>query len=240
MRAFLYSLFLQWKLDLRNKDILLTYYLIPLAIFVFMGGIFTSINPTAKETLIQQMTVFGVTVGAILGTPTQLVNIYGTEIKKSYIVGNIPLWTVVVIHCLSALIHLFIMSMFILMIAPMVFNSIVPQNISMYFFNIIVLIIATLAIGSVLGLYVKSNSKITILSQLIFLPSIMLSGIMFPSEMLPSFLQKLGKILPATWGFQNMCANKLSPSNLLPLLLIFIFAALLVIYKLKRLITSRC
>ena len=76
MRAFLYSLFLQWKLDLRNKDILLTYYLIPLAIFVFMGGIFTSINPTAKETLIQQMTVFGVTVGAILGTPTQLVNIY--------------------------------------------------------------------------------------------------------------------------------------------------------------------
>lgn len=151
MRAFLYSLFLQWKLDLRNKDILLTYYLIPLAIFVFMGGIFTSINPAAKETLIQQMTVFGVTVGAILGTPTQLVNIYGTEIKKSYIVGNIPLWTVVVIHCLSALIHLFIMSMFILMIAPMVFNSIVPQNISMYFFNIIVLIIATLAIGSVLG-----------------------------------------------------------------------------------------
>lgn len=234
MSAFIYGLFLQWKQDLRNKEIMLTYYLVPLVFFGFMGGIFTSINPTAKETLVQSMTVFGITMGAILGTPTQLVSLYGSEIKKSYIVGKVPLWTGAVNNCLSALCHLFIMSMIILLIAPLAFNATLPKNIFIYIFNLLVFIMTTLVIGSALGLFVKSNSKLTMVSQLIFLPSVMLSGVMFPKELLPDILREVGKVLPATWGFQNICANKLNLSNLLPLILIFTFAIFLILYKLKR------
>lgn len=38
-------------------------------------------------------------------------------------------------------------------------------------------------------------------SQLVFLPSILLSGIMFPSELLPGVLGAAGRIFPASWGF---------------------------------------
>ncbi len=51
MKAFMYQFRLQWVLDLRNRGVLLTYYIIPLVFFAFMGGIFTTINPLAKETL---------------------------------------------------------------------------------------------------------------------------------------------------------------------------------------------
>lgn len=37
MNAFLYGVALQWKLDLRNKGILLSYYIVPLVFFAFMG-----------------------------------------------------------------------------------------------------------------------------------------------------------------------------------------------------------
>ena len=37
------------------------------------------------------------------------------------------------------------------------------------------------------------------LSQAVFLPTMMFSGIMFPTEMLPQPLQVAGRILPATW-----------------------------------------
>jgi hypothetical protein len=40
MSAFLYGVVLQWKLDFRNKGVLLTYYVVPLVFFAFMGGIF--------------------------------------------------------------------------------------------------------------------------------------------------------------------------------------------------------
>lgn len=49
MNAFLYGLFLQWKLDMRNKGIILIYYVVPLLFFGIMGGVFSSINPDSKQ-----------------------------------------------------------------------------------------------------------------------------------------------------------------------------------------------
>ena len=57
MKAFLYGTALQWRLDLRSKSLLITCYVVPLLFYALMGGIFTSINPESKATLIQSMTV---------------------------------------------------------------------------------------------------------------------------------------------------------------------------------------
>ena len=67
MSAFLYGAALQWKLDIRSKALLITCYLVPLLFFAVMGGIFTSLMPEAKSTLIQSMTVMGVSMGALVG-----------------------------------------------------------------------------------------------------------------------------------------------------------------------------
>ena len=52
-----------------------------------------------------------------------------------------------------------------------------------------------------LGVAVRDQAKLTMFSQLVFLPSILLSGIMFPSELLPGILGAAGRIFPASWGF---------------------------------------
>ena len=82
MGAFLYGVSLQWKLDIRSKTLLITCYIVPLLFFGIMGGIFTSVIPGAGDTLIQSMTVFGVTMGALIGLPPSLVEIYGSDNKK--------------------------------------------------------------------------------------------------------------------------------------------------------------
>ena len=113
MGAFIYGVLLQWKLDLRNKGVLITYYLVPLLFFGFIGMIFTSINPESKDTLIQSMTIFAITMGSFLGTPIPLVEQYSGDIKKAYKVGGIPLWSGAVNNAISAFIHLFITSVII-------------------------------------------------------------------------------------------------------------------------------
>ena len=82
MGAFICGVSLQWKLDIRSKTLLITCYIVPLLFFGIMGGIFTSVIPGAGDTLIQSMTVFGVTMGALIGLPPSLVEIYGSDIKK--------------------------------------------------------------------------------------------------------------------------------------------------------------
>lgn len=235
MEAFLYGILLQWKLDLRNKGILLTYYVIPLVFFGFMGGIFTSITPDTKSTLIQSMSIFGVTMGAILGTPIPISETYGSELKKAYKIGGIPMCIPLINNLISAFVHLFIMSTIIYFIAPAAFDASVPENTTMYFIVLAIFIVTSLSVGSILGLTIKTTSKLTMVLQFIFLPSLMLSGIMFPAKMLPASLAAAGMIFPATWGFEMMKANSMEFKLLLPLLIIIIICSCTSAWRIKRL-----
>lgn len=232
MKAFLYNLSLQWKMDLRNKHIFIIYYLVPIIFFLFMGGIFTSINPESKQTLVQSMTVFSVTMGAALGTPIALIEVYSSDILKSYKTGNLPVWVPLLNNFISAFIHLFIVTLIILAIAPLAYGASLPQNLGFYFLSLFCFLFASISIGSVLGLLIKDVSKLTLLGQIIFLPSIMLSGIMFPSNMLPEFVQYIGYIFPATLGFLGMTAFEVW--HMLVLLGIFLIMSALAIFRLKK------
>lgn len=237
MKAFLYSVLLHWKLNIRNKEILVHYYLVPLIFYLFIGGIFISINPDSYKTMMPAMTVFGTTMGGVLGSPYPLVEFYSSEIKQAYQVGHIPLWTMAAGNFISGLLHLLLMSIVIFITAPLLFHTPMPRDWISYFVSLSILIMANLSIGMVFGLYFKSASKMGMATQLIFLPSIMLSGIMFPVTFLPAFLQQLGRIFPATWGFQLMCKNVLNMSDVLPLLLIAGISILVSIHKLSAIQT---
>ena len=224
MGAFLYGIFLQWKLDIRSKTLLITCYIVPLLFFAIMGGIFTSVMPEARYTLIQSMTVFGVTMGALIGLPPSLVEIYSSDIKKVYKANGVPLYLGLVLTNISAYIHLFIMSIILYIAAPLAFNAEIPENPMLYFASLAIFIAVSLSIASIIGLAVKDQAKTSMASIIIFLPSIMLSGIMFPIELLPKAFEIVGKIFPASWGYKVMTDSVFQLENLLPLAAILILA----------------
>ena len=238
MSAFIEGVVLQWKLDIRSKSLLITCYVVPLLFFAVMGGIFTSIIPEAKYTLIQSMTVLGVSTGALIGLPPSLVEIYGSDIKKVYKANGVPLYLGLVSMFLSAFIHLLIMCAIIYIIAPIAFDAAPPENLPLYFGSLAIFIAVSLSIGSVLGLLMKNQAKLTMISQLIFLPSIMLSGIMFSVDLLPKVWELVGKVFPASWGYVLMVEDGFYFGNLWPLLVIFLAAAILCGFLLKRLRTE--
>ncbi len=224
MSAFLYGISLQWKLDIRSKTLLITCYIVPLLFFAIMGGIFTSVMPEARYTLIQSMTVFGVTMGALIGVPPSLVEIYSSDIKKVYKANGVPYYLGLVLTNISAYIHLFIMSIILYIAAPLAFNAEIPKNPVLYFSSLAIFIAVSLSVASIIGLAVKDQSKTSMVSMIIFLPSIMLSGIMFPIELLPKAFEIAGKIFPASWGYKAMADSTFQLENLLPLIVILILA----------------
>lgn len=234
MEAFLYGVSLQWKLDIRSRTLLTTCYIVPLLFFVVMGGVFTSIMPGVEQTLIQSMTVFGVTMGALIGLPPSLVEIYGSDIKKVYKANGVPLYLGLVLTTISALIHLFIMSIIIYILAPLLFDAVIPENQAVYFSGLLVFILVSLGMACVIGLGVKEQAKTPMFSILIFLPSTVLSGIMFPVEMLPKLLGTAGRIFPASWGYRLMTQGEVTLTNLWPLLLMFLISVMVCIILLQK------
>lgn len=220
MNGFLYSLTLQWKLDIRSKSLLVTYYIVPLIFFLLMGGIFTSVMPEMGSTLIQSMIVMSVSMGAFLGLPPSLIETYGSDIKKIYKANGVPIHLGLVTMVLSAFLHLMITCIAILLLAPILFKANLPSQFPLFFLALAIYIFVSLSIGSILGLTVNNQAKLTMIAQLIFLPSIMLSGIMFPITLLPDFLQAIGHLSPASWGFRLMVDYGFGLENLWYLILV--------------------
>lgn len=204
MTAFLYGLSLQFKLDKRSKSLLVTYYIVPLIFFLLMGGIFTSIMPAMKESLVQSMIVMGVSMGAFLGYPHSLAETYGSDIKKVYKANGVSLSFGLVTMFISAFIHLMLMCSVIVFLAPLLFRARLPESLPLFYASLCIFLATSLSLGSVLGLIVKNQAKLTMAGQLLFLPSIMLSGIMFPAELLPKVLNFAGQIFPAPWAYALM------------------------------------
>ena len=227
MNGFLYSAALQWKLDIRSKSLLVTCYIVPLMFFLLMGGIFTSVMPEMGSTLIQSMIVMGVSMGAWIGLPPSLIETYGSDIKKVYKANGVPVYLGLVTMFLSAFVHLMITCFVIVLLAPILFEAALPMQLPTFFLALTIYIIVSLSIGSVLGLTIKNQAKLTMTAQLVFLPSIMLSGIMFPVDLLPDFLEAIGRIFPASWGYRLMLDHGFCFENLWYLFVIF-FAAVIV------------
>ena len=234
MNGFLYSLVLQWKLDIRSKSLLVTFYIVPLLFFLIMGGIFTSVIPGMGNTLIQSMIVMSVSMGAFLGLPPSLVEIYGSDIKKIYNANGVPIYLGLVTILLSAFIHLMMICIVILLLAPILFKASLPTQLPIFLLSLTIYIIVSLSIGCILGLTLKNQTKLTMLAQLVFLPSIMLSGIMFPISLLPDFLQVIGHVFPAYWGYRLMLENGFSIENLWYMIFIFCIAVMIGILLLNK------
>ena len=110
------------------------------------------------------------------------------------------------------------------------------SDVALYFITLALFVIVSLAISCVLGLAVKNQAKLTMYSQVVFLPSIMLSGIMFSAELLPNFLESIGKLFPATWGYTLLIQKNIDISTFLPLLLILaisVFASMQLLKKIR-------
>lgn len=203
MKAFFKHLWVQFKMDIRERGTLMTYYLVPLVFYFVMGAVFSSINPLARQTLAATMVIFAVTMGAVLGIPAPIVKMRESGVLRAYLVCGIPGGAILFIQSVSAFMHLLLVSTIIFVTAPLFFGASYPSSFPAYFLSLFFLLFASIALGLLIGVSARSQSIATMFSQAVFLPSLMLGGIMFPASMLPGPLRMLGRFLPATYSMQS-------------------------------------
>ena len=146
MNGFLYGVAVQWKLDIGSKSLLVTCYIVPLIFFLLMGGIFTSVMPEMRNTLIQSMIVMSVSMGAFIGLPPSLIETYGSDVKKVYKANGVPLYLGLVTMFLSTFVHLMNICTMIRLLAPLLFEASLPVHLPFYFLSMAIYIIVPLCI----------------------------------------------------------------------------------------------
>jgi ABC-2 type transport system permease protein len=198
MTAFINHFVFEFRTGIRNKQLLLMNYLFPLGFFLMMGFVMAEVNPLFLETMTPAMAGFAVLAATLLGIPEPLVNARENGIFRSFKINGIPSISILVIPALTTMLHLTIVTAIITAAGPLLFDAPLPVNWLNYALVFASLAFAMTGISVLIGV-VSPSSRMTILySQLLFIPSILLSGMMFPYNMLPDAAGKAAQLLPAT------------------------------------------
>lgn len=92
----------------------------------------------------------------------------------------------------------YIQVILILLAAHLVFHVPVYGNIPILFVSALVFIVANLAMGITFSTLAQNQLQAVQLSFFFFLPSLLLSGFMFPFRGMPQWAQSIGEVLPLT------------------------------------------
>jgi ABC-2 type transport system permease protein len=198
MNAFIHHFTFEFRTGIRDKQLLLMNYLFPLGFYLMMGFVMAEINPLFREDIIPAMVVFGILAATLLGIPVPLVNARENGVFRSYKINGIPSISILAIPALTTILHLAIVALPITVTAPLFFRAPLPANWLNYGLIFVAMAFACAGLGVLIGV-VSASSRMTVLwSQLVFLPSMLLGGLMLPYSMLPAAAQKFAQLLPAT------------------------------------------
>jgi len=197
MNAFLHHFAYEFRTGFRQKQLLMMNYLFPLGFYLLMGFIMSGINPTFQEDMIPAMLVFSTLSAASMGIPIVLSVARENGIFRSYKINGVPAISILLTSALNCVIHPGIVAVCITFSAPLLFGASIPQNWPLFGLVFILLVVNSASLSIFIGV-LSPNSRVAILaSQLIFVTSTLLGGLMLPHKMLPSLAKHISKMLPA-------------------------------------------
>jgi ABC-2 type transport system permease protein len=126
----------------------------------------------------------------------------------------------------------------ILLLGHVVFDVPLRGHLSLLYLLTLPFIVAVLGVGLLISTAVKTQTQAMQLSIFYLLPSILLTGFMFPPEAMPLFCRALGKLIPMTYYLEVVRGIALKGSGLgqlwQPAAILTAFALLLVTVSVKR------
>ncbi|MBI5291285.1 MAG: ABC transporter permease [Chloroflexi bacterium] len=202
MTAFAQHFAFEFKTGLRNPNLFFINYLFPLGFYAMMGLVMTQINPGFTETMVPAMVVFAIMASTILGLPSPLVESREAGIYRSFKINGVPALSILAIPVMTTIFHVLITSTLIVLTGPALFKGIAPVHWGSFALVALVTAFACGAIGALIGV-ISANSQATVLwSQLIFLPSMLIGGLMLPLSLLPKAILPFSALLPTSHAMQ--------------------------------------
>lgn len=216
MSAFSYHFAFEFKTGLRNPNLLLLNYLFPFGFYIAMGAVMTRINPIFSDVMVPSLSVFAILASTILGLPSPLVEDREAGVYRSFKINGVPALSILIVPALTTIFHALIAATVIAVTSPLLFGGRPPESWPALFGVLIVTAFACGGIGALIGV-ISANSRATVLwSQLIFLPSMLIGGLMIPLSMLPPGMQPLSALLPSTQAMQAIQGLAYGEPTLIP------------------------
>lgn len=212
MKSFWILLKNEWKLNIRNMNMVIFAVIMPLIVLVILGFIY-GVKPAAEGaeyTFMEQsfgaLCTISICAGGLMGLPLVVSEYRERKILKRFQVTPVsPVrllaveFTIYVLYC--------IVSMVTLMVAGTIFWNIrIYGSWTGFLGSWLLTMVSTLSIGIMVGGIAKNTKTASVIASVLYFPMLIFSGATLPFEVMPDFMQKIVSIFPMTQGIQLMKA----------------------------------
>ena len=212
MKSFWILLKNEWKLNIRNMNMVIFAVIMPLIVLVILGFIY-GVKPAAEGveyTFMEQsfgaLCTISICAGGLMGLPLVVSEYRERKILKRFQVTPVsPVrllaveFTIYILYC--------IVSMVTLMAAGMIFWNIrIYGSWAGFLGSWLLTMVSTLSIGMMVGGIAKNTKTASVIACALYFPMLIFSGATLPFEVMPDFMQKVISIFPITQGIQLMKA----------------------------------
>jgi imidazolonepropionase-like amidohydrolase/ABC-type multidrug transport system permease subunit len=225
----------------RDRSVLFFSYLFPLVFFFLFAQLFDAgQSPAAMAQVISMVLIIGVLGNGFFGAGMRAVQDRETNVLRRFKVAPVSAGPIIVAAIVSGLVSFVPTVLFFFLFARLVYHTPLPHNFLSVLIFVCIGLIAFRAIGMIIAAVVNSAQEAGILTQLMYLPMLFLSGATFPVSTMPIWVQTMAQFMPATYLYQGMQSIMIGGedllSNALPALalLVTLVVALVVGIKLFR------
>lgn len=199
MKAFLALLKIDLKLASRNRAVLFFNLLFPLVFFFMFAQMFDAKQGNIILLVVTMVTVIGILGNGLFGAGIRAVQEREENILRRYKVTPITPVPLLTASMITGVVIFLPTVVIILLLANRLYGMTMPPNPLSLLAFICIGTLAFRAIGSIVAAVVNTSQEATILTQLIYMPMLFLSGATIPMSVFPSWLQIVTQFIPATY-----------------------------------------
>ena len=241
MRPYLAQIKINLRLMGRDRSVLFFSYVFPLIFFFLFAQLFGGRqSAAAMAQVIAMVLIIGILGNGFFGAGMRAVQDRETNVLRRFKVAPVGPAPIIVASLVSGLVA-FLPSVFLFFFfAAAIYGMPIPRN----FFSILVFVsvgvVAFRAMGMIVAAVVNSAQEANILTQILYLPMLFLSGATFPLSIMPAWVQTIAQFMPATYLYEGMQAIMIGGEGVIGsmiavlALLVTLAVALIVATKLFR------
>lgn len=202
MTALAHHLGHELRAGVRDPSVLLMNYLFPLGFYALVSAVMTRINPLFADALLPAMVLFAALSGPLLGLPGPLVDEREAGVYRTWKVNGVPALAILAAPTLAAMAHALVVALVVAATAGPLFGATLPTNWGAFAAVTLAAVALCGGLGALVGVVARDARAVTLLTQAVFLPTMLLGGLMVPLALLPPSLLPVAALLPPAHAMQ--------------------------------------
>lgn len=210
MRTFGTLLKNEWKLNIRNMNMVIFAIIMPLVVLVILGFLYGT-KPAAAgaaytfmDQSVGALCTISICAGGLMGLPLVVAEYRERKILKRFQVTPVSPVMLLAVEFTIYVIYAAVSMLTLLPVARLFWNVSIHGSWLAFLGSWLLTMVSTLSIGMMVGGIAKNEKTASVIACVLYFPMLIFSGATLPLEVMPEMMQNIIRVLPITQGIQLM------------------------------------